>query len=98
MSRPLELVLIGAGNRGARAYASYALEHPDELRFVAVAEPDPLRRHRFADEHDLDDAQCYSTWEELIAHGQLGSAAIVTTQDQMHVAPTVAALDAGYDV
>ena len=98
MSRPLELVLIGAGQRGARAYASYALEHPDEVRFVGVAEPDPIRRQRFADDHDLDDTQCYATWQELIARGQMGDAALVTTQDQMHVAPTVAALDAGYNV
>lgn len=98
MSRPLDLVLIGAGQRGARAYASYALEHPDEVRFVAVAEPDPIRRQRFADDHDLDETQCFGSWQELIARGQMGDAAIVTTQDQMHVAPTVAALDAGYHV
>ena len=30
--------LIGAGSRGMYAYASYALEHPTEITFVAVAE------------------------------------------------------------
>jgi predicted dehydrogenase len=98
MSRPLEVVLIGAGMRGARAYASYAHQHPDEVRFVAVAEPDPIRRQRFADEHDIDDANCFESWQELISRGQMGDAAIVTTQDQMHVEPAVAALDAGYHV
>jgi predicted dehydrogenase len=89
---------MGAGNRGTRAYASYALEHPEEIRFVGVAEPDPIRRQRFAEEHDLDDAQCYASWEELMSRGQIGDAAIVTTQDQMHVAPAVAALENGYNV
>jgi predicted dehydrogenase len=98
MSRPLELVLIGAGQRGAYAYASYARQHPDEVRFVGVAEPDPIRRQRFADEHDLDDEYCVASWEELIAKGQLGQGAIVTTQDQMHVEPAVAAMKAGYHV
>jgi predicted dehydrogenase len=98
MTRPLELVLIGAGQRGARAYASYALLHPDEARFVAVAEPDPVRRTRFAEAHDLDDSDCYANWEEMMARGQFADGAIVTTQDQMHVAPTLAALQAGYDV
>lgn len=98
MSSPLELVLIGAGSRGTRAYASYALEHPDEVRFVAVAEPDPIRRQRFADDHDLDDDQCFTSWEELLSRGQMGHAAIITTQDQMHVPPAIAALEAGYDV
>lgn len=98
MSRPLDIVLIGAGQRGATAYASYAFAHPDQVRFVAVAEPDPIRRKRFAADHDLDDAVCFESWEELVAKGQMGDAAIVTTQDQMHVAPAVAAMNAGYHV
>ena len=98
MSQPLELVLIGAGQRGAYAYASYALQHPDEVRIVAVAEPDPERRARVADEHDIDDAHTFDSWDALIAKGQLGQGAIVTTQDQMHVEPAVAALEAGYHV
>jgi predicted dehydrogenase len=68
------------------------------VRFVAVAEPDPIRRRRFADEHDIDDAYCFESWEALTAKGQLGQAALVTTQDQMHVEPAVAAMKAGYHV
>jgi predicted dehydrogenase len=98
MARPLELVLIGAGQRGAHAYASYAFRHPEAARFVGVAEPDAERRRRFAGDHDLDDSQCFESWEELLARGRLGDAAIVTTQDQMHVAPAVAAMEAGYHV
>lgn len=98
MSKPLELVLIGAGQRGAYAYGSYAFRHPDEVRFVAVAEPDPIRRKRFADEHDIEDAYCFESWEALTAKGQLGQAALVTTQDQMHVEPAIAAMEAGYHV
>ncbi len=98
MPKPLELVLMGAGQRGATAYASYAFSHADEIRFVAVAEPNPERRKQFADEHDIDDAYCFESWEELTAKGQLGQGAIVATQDQMHVEPAVAAMEAGYDV
>jgi predicted dehydrogenase len=98
MTQPLELVLIGAGQRGAVAYASYAFAHPEQVRFVAVAEPDPERRRRFADQHDIDDAYVFASWEELVDKGQIGRGAIVATQDQMHVAPAVAAMQAGYDV
>ncbi len=98
MSKPLEIVVAGAGSRGTYAYASYALRHPDEVRIVGVAEPDPIRRGRMAEAHDLDDAQCFVTWEDLMAEGRLGDAAIITTQDQMHVEPAVAAMQAGYDV
>lgn len=98
MSQPIEMVVIGAGHRGADAYAAYAFHHPEEVRFVGVAEPDPVRRERFAQDHDLDESQCFTSWEDLIDAGQLGRAAIVATQDQMHVEPAVAAMEAGYDV
>ena len=68
------------------------------MRYVGVAEPDPIRRRRFAEEHDLDEAHCFASWEELLDRGQMADAAIVTTQDQMHVAPAVAAMQAGYHV
>ena len=32
-------VLLGAGSRGLMAYGPYARAHPEELEFVAVAEP-----------------------------------------------------------
>ena len=98
MSQPLEVVLIGAGQRGARAYGPYAHKHPEQLRFVAVAEPNPIRRQKFAEEHDIDDSRCFESWEELLAMGKLGQAAIVTTMDQMHVKPAIAAMEAGYHV
>lgn len=41
-------VVAGAGLRGMEAYAVYALEHPEELEIVAVAEPNPARREKFA--------------------------------------------------
>ena len=37
-------IIIGAGDRGARAYAPYALQYPNELKIIAVAEPNEERR------------------------------------------------------
>jgi hypothetical protein len=48
MLRAVEAVLIGAGSRGRETYGDYALSHPGQIRFVAVAEPDPVLRARFA--------------------------------------------------
>lgn len=98
MPKPVEVVLIGAGNRGGDAYASYALRHPEEIRIAAVAEPRPERRAWFAAQHNLPPDRCFAGWQELLAAGPLGQGAIVATQDQAHVAPAVAALAAGYDV
>jgi predicted dehydrogenase len=90
--------LIGAGARGAFAYGAYAERHPEDVRFVAVAEPDPQRRARFAQIHGLSPERCFESWEDLIAAGQLAAALVCCTQDQMHVEPATAALQAGYHV
>lgn len=46
--KQITVALLGAGDRGMYAYAPYAKDHPDELKFVAVAEPDSQRRERFS--------------------------------------------------
>ena len=98
MSQPIEAILIGAGNRGAESYAPYALAHPDELRFVAVAEPHPVRRARFAAAHGIPPERQFDSWEALVARRLPVAAALICTLDTLHVAPAVAALEAGYDV
>jgi predicted dehydrogenase len=98
MANPVALALIGAGNRGTHAYATYAKAFPQEVRFVAVAEPDPVRRNYFAHEHDLGPDQCFESWDELLDRPQFAEGVLVTTQDQMHVAPALTAMERGYHV
>ena len=98
MSKPVTAVLFGAGLRGADAYAPYSLSHPDELSFVAVAEPDPERRARFSQAHAIPPHRQFSTWEEVIAQPQMADAVFNCTQDQMHYKSGMAALNAGYDM
>lgn len=98
MAQPIEAVLIGAGDRGYSAYGSYALAHPGEIRFVAVAEPHDVRRARFAQAHSIPPERRFRTWEDLLAQGQIADAALICTLDGLHVDPTIAALGAGYDV
>ncbi len=95
---PITAVMLGAGGRGLNAYAPYALAHPEDLKFVAVAEPIAERREQFAAAHGIPAERCYASWEDLIGAGKLADAAINCTMDQMHAASTVAALDAGYDM
>jgi predicted dehydrogenase len=98
MTKPIEAILIGAGNRGAQVYAQYALRHPDQLRFTAVAEPDPERRARFAAEHNIPPEQMHESWEPLFEQRQMANAALICTQDDQHTQPALAALSAGYHV
>src|SRR5262245_19591483 len=98
MAKPVALALIGAGNRGTHAYATYAKAFPQEARFVAVAEPNALRRDYFAQEHDLGPDQCFESWEALLDRPQFAEGVLVTTQDRMHVEPALAAMERGYHV
>jgi predicted dehydrogenase len=98
MGKPVEAVLIGAGNRGQDVYGAYALAHPDRLRLVAVAEPAQDRRLRLSVAHGIPPQRQFRTWEALLAQEQMAEAALICTQDALHVAPTVAALEAGYEV
>ncbi len=98
MPQPHRAILIGAGNRGHEAYGSYALAHPQEIRFVAVAEPNDVRRARFAQAHGIDHQRQFRSWENLLAQGKVADAALICTLDTLHADPAVAALDADYDV
>jgi predicted dehydrogenase len=91
----VKLALIGAGNRGF-AYGKYALLHPDEVQFVAVADPITERREQFLSAHRISNG--FSSWEDLLSQPSLADAVIIATPDRLHVAPTVAALQRGYDV
>lgn len=94
----LTAVLLGAGARGAGAYAPYSLRYPHELKFIGVAEPDPIKRSRFAEQHGIPEECRYTEWETLLAGEKLADIAIICTQDQMHFGPTMRALEAGYHV
>lgn len=96
--KQLTAVLLGAGDRGSNAYASYAINHPHELKFVAVADPNEKRRAIFADHHQLADEQLYHSWEEVLAKPKLADVILICTQDRMHFEPTMTALEKGYHV
>lgn len=91
-------VLLGAGNRGKDAYGAYALQHPDEIQFVAVAEPRNDRRQIFAKQHGIKNDMCFTDWRELLAKEKLADGILICTQDRMHIEPTVKALEKGYHV
>ncbi len=98
MTKPVTAVLFGAGLRGADAYGPYALAHPDELNFVAVAEPDPVRRERFAAAHGVPPERQFASWEEVVAQPRLAETVFNCTMDQMHHASGMAAMEVGYDM
>jgi predicted dehydrogenase len=98
VTEPLDAVMVGAGSRGYFAYGPYALAHPDEIRFTAVAEPDEGRRRRFAEAHGISPERSFRSWEELMDGPPLAEVAINATMDRTHLASTSALLESGYHV
>ena len=92
--RPITAVVVGAGNRGTR-YASYALQHPDRLKIVGVAEPFELRRNAFAEGFGLPPAQRYESAEEVAERPRMADVVINTTMDSSHVSTSLPLLAAG---
>ncbi len=91
-------VLLGAGDRGMSAYGSYALANPDELQFVAVAEPREDRRKQFQSLHGIKDEMAFAGWGELLNKPKMADAILICTWDTMHYQPTLKAIEKGYHI
>ena len=98
MTEPIHILLFGAGNRGMSVYGRYALEHPDQVRFVAVAEPNRVRREQFASAHNIPAERQFTSWQEALQAGRIADAVLNATQDEMHHASGLAAIRACYDI
>ncbi|WP_169083959.1 Gfo/Idh/MocA family protein [Paenibacillus sp. PL91] len=95
--KKVTVAIIGAGLRGVN-YLEYALQHPNELQVVAVAEPVVERRESFQARHGIPDKMCFENWDDFFALPKLADAVLICTQDKQHFDPTMKALEAGYHV
>ncbi|MFD0688882.1 Gfo/Idh/MocA family protein [Actinomadura fibrosa] len=82
------IAVAGAGLRGS-GYAR-RIREAGRGRIVAVAEPDPARRARFAAEHGLPPERTFAGWREMAAAGRPADGVIIATQDAEHAGPAVA--------
>lgn len=97
--KPMTAIIIGAGDRGLRAYAPYAIEYPNELKIIGVAEPNSERRIKFQQAHHISHEHCYENWEDVLnLDKRIADIAIICTLDRFHFKPTMKALELGYHV
>jgi hypothetical protein len=97
MKKPVTAIIVGAGHR-SMVYAGYALTHPDRMRVIGVADPDPERRRMVREKFDLPDSMLFESAAALAERGKLADAVINGTMDQQHVETAVPLLAAGYDM
>jgi len=91
-----KLILIGGGHRG-KGYTGIGKDL-GKFELIAVAEPVKDRREFIAKEHGIPENMCFESWEPLLALGKIADAAIIATMDRDHFAPTMAAIEVGYDL
>ncbi|MEM1271713.1 MAG: Gfo/Idh/MocA family oxidoreductase [Bacteroidota bacterium] len=91
----LTLAIIGAGNRGA-TYAGYALEHPDQARVTAVAEPRAHHRAVLAALHQAEHA--VADWRELLRRPKVADAVVIAAPDRFHADMAEGFAAAGYHI
>ncbi|WP_433305642.1 Gfo/Idh/MocA family protein [Actinoplanes sp. CA-030573] len=88
------LAVVGAGIRGQQY--SRLVTRSARGRVVAVAEADPARRSAFAETYALPSSAVFADWRELAAAGKIADAAVIATQDRLHLDPAVALAGLGY--
>ncbi len=93
--KKIKVALIGAGSRG-RTYTD--LMDNEKFQVVAVAEPIAERRNYIRDKHGICEEMCFDTYETLLALPPIADVAIIATMDQLHHAPTMLAIEKGYDL
>ena len=93
----LRVIVLGAGQRG-QTYTDVMASMPEKFRVVGVAEPVLANREYLRQKHNIPQADCVSSWEELLNRPRFADVAIIATQDKMHYAPAMKALEQGYDL
>lgn len=95
--KKLTAIAIGYGMRNL-AYTEYALNHPDELEIVGVAEPIDNKRNHAKKLFSLPDDRVFSDWKEAAKQPKMADFAIIGTQDNMHFEPALAFIEKGYNL
>lgn len=95
---PIRVALLGAGSRGKHVYADYAQAHPLEMKIVAVAEPNDVKRQCIVDEHGIEKSYAVKDWRDLFISKQNFDAVVIATQDSMHRDAILAAIGKQYHI
>jgi len=94
---PVTAIVIGHGSRGG-LYSRYSRQLPDQWKIVGVAEPIEYRRDAAIKAYGIPTNQTFTTWEHVFQKSKFADVCIISTPDDLHYGPAMAALDAGYDL
>ncbi|XP_039612146.1 uncharacterized protein zgc:154075 isoform X1 [Polypterus senegalus] len=97
MATHVDVIIIGAGNRGS-IYARFAEECPDQMRVVGVADPNPFARDAFKQRYRIEEQNVFVDWHEAAKREKFAHAAIICTPDHLHKEPALMFAKRGYHI
>lgn len=97
-TQKVNVALIGAGQRGKDVYGQFAKQFQTPLHFIAVVEPNPIKRNQFREEHNISSEYAFENWNDLFSSHLDLHAVIIASPDDKHYEPAKAALNAGLHV
>ncbi len=92
----LKYIVIGGGIR-AHTYAQQA-DPSGKFEMVGIAEPDDFLRNELRELYNVPEDKCFRSYEEILALDKFADFAMITTQDQLHYAPAMMAIEKGYNL
>lgn len=93
--KQLTCIVIGAGSRGIR-YSDTMFATNGKFKVVGVAEPIQNRNDYVKELYNIDEENCYESWEQILDRPKFADFAIIATQDEMHFEPAMKAIELGY--
>ncbi|MCL1892818.1 MAG: Gfo/Idh/MocA family oxidoreductase [Holophagaceae bacterium] len=97
LDSPTTAVVIGHGSRGG-LYSRFSRQLENIWKIVGVAEPIDYRREAATQAYEIPSSQTFTTWEHVFRKPKFADVCIISTPDDLHYGPAMAALEAGYDL
>lgn len=95
--KQLKLILIGGGDRGS-SYLKYLQLFPKKFSLVAIAEPVKEKRDYLKNLYGVSDDMCHDSYEKLLSMPKFADVVLICTQDKLHYAPAMMAIEKKYDI
>ncbi|XP_078281497.1 putative oxidoreductase YteT isoform X1 [Rhinoraja longicauda] len=97
MPLPVEVLIIGAGNRG-QIYSLFAKDFPERMRVVGVADCRRVARQNLQMKYSVADCNVFDDWRGAAAREKFADAVVIATPDRQHKEPAVAFAEKGYHI
>lgn len=96
MSKQVTAIIVGLGGRGRSVYGRYILDHPEDIKVVAIADIDTDKLERGGKDFTLNKDRCFTSAEAIFDQPKMADCALICTQDKDHVRHAKMAIEKGY--